>query len=30
MAFDTGSGAMYRHKDGTPYTDLKRRGPDDA
>jgi len=30
MAFDTGSGARYLHKDGTPYTDLKRRGPDDA
>jgi len=30
MAFDTGSGAIYLHKDGTPYTDLKRRGPDDA
>jgi uncharacterized cupin superfamily protein len=29
MAFDTGSGAKYLHKDGTPYTDLKRRGPDD-
>lgn len=29
MAFDTGSGAMYLHKDGTPYTGLKRSGPDD-
>jgi uncharacterized cupin superfamily protein len=28
MTFDTGSGARYLHKDGTPYTDLKRRGPD--
>jgi uncharacterized cupin superfamily protein len=30
MASDTSSGAIYLHKDGTPYTDLKRRGPDDA
>lgn len=30
LAADTGSGAMYQHKDGRPYTDLKRRGPDDA
>jgi uncharacterized cupin superfamily protein len=30
MTFDTSAGAMYLHKDGTPYTDLKRRGPDDA
>jgi uncharacterized cupin superfamily protein len=29
LAFDTGSGAMFQKKDGTPYTDLKRRGPDD-
>jgi uncharacterized cupin superfamily protein len=29
MAFDTAAKAMYVHKDGTPYTDLKRRGPDD-
>ena len=28
MAFQT-DGPMYIHKDGTPYTDLKRRGPDD-
>jgi uncharacterized cupin superfamily protein len=28
MAFDTDAKAMYLHKDGTPYTDLKRRGPD--
>jgi uncharacterized cupin superfamily protein len=30
MAFKTGAGAMYFHKDGTPYADLKRRGPDGA
>jgi uncharacterized cupin superfamily protein len=30
MAFDTGAGGRYLHKDGTLYTDLKRRGPDDA
>ena len=29
MAFKMGGPAMYTHKDGTPYTDLKRRGPDD-
>lgn len=29
MASDTESGAMYLHKDGTPYPDQKRRGPDD-
>ena len=29
MAFAMGGTAMYTHKDGTPYTDLKRRGPDD-
>lgn len=26
---DTRAGAMYLHKDGTPYTGIKRRGPDD-
>ncbi len=26
---DTRAGAMYLHKDGTPYTNLKRRGPGD-
>ena len=30
MAFKMGGPAMYTHKDGTPYTDLKRRGPDDS
>ncbi len=25
MAFQTGGAAMYVHKDGTPYTDIKRR-----
>jgi len=29
LASDKCSGAMYQHKDGTPYPDLKRRGPDD-
>jgi uncharacterized cupin superfamily protein len=29
MAFKMGGKDMYLHKDGTPYTDLKRRGPDD-
>lgn len=29
LASDKDSGAMYQHKDGTPYTDLKRRGPHD-
>jgi len=29
MAFDTGTKAIYLRKDGTPYTDIKRRGPDD-
>jgi uncharacterized cupin superfamily protein len=29
MAFDTGSSARFLHKDGTPYTDMKRRGPGD-
>ena len=29
MAFRTGAPSMYMHKDGTPYTDLKRRGPED-
>jgi uncharacterized cupin superfamily protein len=29
MAFQVGGPAMYTSKDGTPYTDLKRRGPDD-
>jgi uncharacterized cupin superfamily protein len=29
MAFKMGGKDMYVHKDGTPYTDLKRRGPDD-
>ena len=28
LAFNTGGTAMYIHKDGTPYTDLKRRGPE--
>jgi len=30
LASDMRSGAMYQHKDGAPYTDLKRRGPGDA
>jgi uncharacterized cupin superfamily protein len=25
-----GSGAMYLHRDGTAYTDLRRRGPEDS
>jgi len=29
MAFQMGGLAMYTSKDGTPYPDLKRRGPDD-
>jgi uncharacterized cupin superfamily protein len=29
MAFQMGGSAMYTRKDGTPYTDIKRRGPDD-
>ena len=29
MAFKTGGTAMYIHKDGTAYADLKRRGPKD-
>jgi uncharacterized cupin superfamily protein len=29
MAFQMGGAAIYVHKDGTPYTGLKRRGPDD-
>jgi uncharacterized cupin superfamily protein len=29
MAFKMGGPAMYTRKDGTPYADLKRRGPDD-
>ena len=29
LAFDAGGPALYLHKDGTPYTDIKRRGPDD-
>jgi uncharacterized cupin superfamily protein len=29
MAFQLGGKAMYTHKDGTPYTDFKRRGPED-
>ncbi len=29
MAFQMGGTAMYTRKDGTPYTDIKRRGPDD-
>jgi len=29
MAFKMGGPAMYTRKDGTPYTDIKRRGPDD-
>jgi uncharacterized cupin superfamily protein len=28
LVADTASGAKYLHKDGTPYTDLKRLGPD--
>lgn len=24
-----GQPAMYAHRDGTPYTDIRRRGPDD-
>lgn len=30
LASDARSGAVYQHKDGTPYTDLKRRGPDES
>ena len=29
MAFKMGGPTMYTRKDGTPYTDIKRRGPDD-
>lgn len=29
MAFDSQSGAVYLHKDGTPYPNQKRRGPGD-
>ena len=29
MAFQMGGSAMYTSKDGTPYTDIKRRTPDD-
>ena len=29
MAFQTGGPSMYTRKDGTPYTDIKQRGPDD-
>jgi uncharacterized cupin superfamily protein len=30
MAFQMGSGLpAYTHKDGTPYTDIRRRGPED-
>lgn len=29
MAFQMGAAAMYTRKDGTPYTDIKRRGPED-
>ncbi|HJT44052.1 MAG TPA: cupin domain-containing protein [Rhizomicrobium sp.] len=29
MAFQMGGTAMYTRKDGTPYTDIRRRGPDD-
>ena len=29
MAFKMGGGAMYTRKDGTPYTDIKLRGPGD-
>ena len=29
MAFQMGGPAMYTRKDGTPYTDIRRRGPDD-
>ena len=29
MAFKMGGAAMYTHKDGTPYSDLKRRTPED-
>jgi len=30
MAFKMGGPAMYTRKDGTPYADIKLRGPDDA
>jgi uncharacterized cupin superfamily protein len=30
LAPESGQPAMYAHRDGTPYFDLKRRGPDDA
>lgn len=29
LAFQTGGPTMYTRKDGTPYSDLKRRGPED-
>jgi uncharacterized cupin superfamily protein len=29
MAFQVGAAAMYTRKDGTPYADIRRRGPDD-
>lgn len=29
MAFDTAATAIYIRKDGTPYTGIKRRGPDE-
>jgi uncharacterized cupin superfamily protein len=29
MAFKAGAPAMYTRKDGTPYTDIRRRGPED-
>ena len=29
LAFKTGGPTMYSRKDGTPYPDLKRRGPED-
>ena len=29
MAFKMGANPEYMRKDGTPYTDIRRRGPDD-
>jgi len=29
MAFDIGGPAKFTRKDGTPYTDIRERGPDD-
>jgi uncharacterized cupin superfamily protein len=29
MAFQMGTTPSYTRKDGTPYTDIRRRGPDD-